>query len=207
MDHRFVIESFWQRGANCVCVAFIKALLLDPALKRSFLVQRKNHITFVFLADDRVLVFTDSEIRYINRQNKIAFRRPREKELKQAITGIRSFVELCFAILVRNLQLKGLDGKEFTQSDAIRALTCEGIDIAHFHVLLGVRRSASLSLSLKKIQQLRKMSAVLLFNKKHIVIASAGWYEDFGKAIPLGPGLPLLLKKPATHFYRLRTKP
>lgn len=204
MQERFIIESFWQRGSNCACVAFIKALLLDGQMHRTFFVKRRGQNIFVTLSDRHVLVFTDAEIRKINRGNQVGFKRPRDPVLAASIQKIRSFAELCFAILVRRMQLIGFEGKEYTQQQAIDALVKDGVVTSHFHKLLGVARTKAIGISNKKLSLLRKKEAVLLYNQKHITVASNGWYEDFGRAIQVTDEIPLLQGKPATHFYQLR---
>jgi hypothetical protein len=206
MHDRFVLESFWQKKSNCACVAFIKCLLLDNTLQKAFAISRSGKNLFIALLDGRILVFSENEIRDINRQNALSFKRPRNPQNARQVKKIKQFAETCFAILVRNMQLLGFDGKEYTRQDAIDTLTKEGVSTSYFHKLLGLKRTRTTKLTRRNLQRLKKEKAALLFNDKHITVASGGYYEDFGEAVPVGTEIPVLLGQPATGWYRLAAR-
>jgi hypothetical protein len=198
------MESFWQKESNCVCVAFIKYLLLDKQLQRVFTIHRSGMNRFITLQDGKAIALSDREIRDINRQNGLTFRRPRDAASKQHMERIKQFAGLCFALLVRNMQLSGYEGNEYTQQMAIDTLVWKGVQVGQFHRLLGIKRTPATRLSLRNLPELKKAGPVLLYNEKHITLASGSYYEHFGEAVGINDEIPLLLDQPATSWFRLR---
>lgn len=204
MTTKFIIESFWQKKANCVSVAFMKALLLKNGISCGLKTRKKDRYILVFLKDGKVLSFNKTELRSVNHKNQLSFARYTDERKRKLIERIKANVELCFAVQVRNLQLRGYAGKELTQSGAAKMLTHEGADTTHFHSLMGVKRRSSKLLTAKNFKLIKKKKAVLIFNSRHITICSEGYYEEFGKAIKLGEEIPELLGKKASHWFEVK---
>ena len=137
MTSRFIIESFWQKGANCAVVAVTKCLLLEYGTRGGLQIKKHGKYTVVTLPDEQVHSFTHKELSHLNALNKIGFKRYKGKK-NQSARSIKSFVRTCFAVLVRNMQLKGYEGKNYTEKAAIRILTKEGVSTGWFHTLLGL---------------------------------------------------------------------
>src|SRR5688572_12009066 len=206
MTNKFILESFWQKAANCASIALIKAAVLRYGLRRSFQVRRRNENLIITLQDRRMLVLTEKEIRAINRENKILYSPYRDPSKKRALIKLREFAETAFAIMVRSIQLEGYEGKEHTQSSAIRLLTRTGISTAQLHRLLGFSRKsvAAHKLAQKHLSLFNRKNGVLLYSDLHIVVVSKGYYEDFGKAITLEGKIPLLKGKKAKYWFELQ---
>ena len=206
MTSKFIIESFWQKADNCASIVLIKAALLTYGIGKVFNVNKKNGYLLITLKDKRMLLLTDTEIRKINTTNKIIFARSHDPVKKNRLKKLRQQVELCFAVIVRNLQLNGYDGNEYTLSSAIQQLTREGMQTDHIHQLLGLRRKSRTAhkLSEKHIHLFKRKKAVLLYSDSHITIVSGGYYEDFGKAIKLGDDIPVLKGKKAKHWFEIK---
>ena len=153
-----------------------------------------------------MFLLTDAEIRKINTNNKILFARLQDPVKRARLKKLRQYVELCFAVIVRNLQLNGYYGNEYTLSSAIQQLTKEGMQTDHIHQLLGLRRKNSTAhkLSKKHLRSFSKKKAVLLYSESHITIVSGGYYEDFGKAIKVGGDIPVLKGKKAKRWFELK---
>jgi hypothetical protein len=151
-----------------------------------------------------MLSFTRTELKTINDKNQLSFARPSYPKAIARIKKIKEHVELSFAILVRNLQVRGYAGKELTESGAIRMLTKQGSDTTHFHSLLGLSRKSSRPLTKKSFELIKHKRNVLLFNSRHIAICSYGYYENFGKAVKLGNEPPIFLKEKVTHFFEIK---
>src|SRR5687768_15973031 len=152
MTSRFIIESFWQKKANCVCVAFMKSLLLRHGLHFGYHKRIKGKYLVITLKDGKVISFTKTELRSINNQNDISFARYREKRKQILINKIREQVEITFAIMVRNMQHVDYAGNELTQSASINLLTKQGTDTWHFHSLVGLKRKSYRPLTKKYIE-------------------------------------------------------
>src|SRR5688572_5589225 len=133
MTSNFIISGFWQKKANCASIVLIKAALLQYGIDQVFSNRRKNGHSIITLKDKRIIVLRDIEIREINRKNGIVFSKYRDARKKQMIKKLREYVHLCYAVIVRVIQLYGLEGKEFTQTSAIRLLTSKGIKVDHLH--------------------------------------------------------------------------
>jgi len=204
MTSKFIIECFWQKKYNCVAVAFMKALVLRHGVTCGLKTRQSGSYILVMLKNGKVLSFNKTELRSINHKNQISFARHKDPAKKKLAEAIRLHVELSFAVLVRNLQLRGYAGKELTQSDAVSMLTKEGTDTTHFHSLLGLSRKSSRRLTAHNFQIVKQKRNILLFNAKHITICSYGYYEDFGKAVALGEEPPLLLGKKATGWFEIK---
>ena len=116
---KFIIESFWQKADNCTSIVLIKAALLTYGIGKIFNVNKKNGYLLITLKDKRMLLLTDAEIRKINTNNKILFARSQDPVKRARLKKLRQYVELCFAVIVRNLQLNGYYVNEYTLSSAI----------------------------------------------------------------------------------------
>lgn len=182
----------------------MKALLLRHGLHFGYHKRIKGKYILITLKDGKVISFTKTELYSINSRNQISFARPADPKGRAMIDKIREHVEISFAVLVRNLQIRGYAGKELTESAAIKMLTKEGSDTMHFHSLLGLNRKSSRPLTRRNYELIKHKRNILLFNSRHITISSHGYYEDFGKAVKLGDQPPLLLKEKATHFFEIK---
>jgi hypothetical protein len=182
----------------------MKALLLRQGLHFDFRKVERGRYTIVTLKDGKVLSFSKSELRSINHKNQLSFARFSERKKQELLLRIKSQIELSFAILVRNLQIRGYAGKELTESAAIKMLTKDGTDTTHFHSLLGLNRKSSKKLTLQNLELIRHKRNVLLFNDRHIAVCSYGYYEDFGKAVRLGKEAPSFLGKKVTGWFEIK---
>ncbi len=204
MRSKFIIESFWQRHSNCASVAFIKAIMIRYGFRKAFRATRMGNAVVVTLKDGWSVALTSTEIRLLNRRNGILYRRYSGQRNRKAIRRIRSFTELCFAILVRSIQLRGYAGKEYTATEAIDALVHEGVETVHFHNLFGLKRTSAVKITARNLTALKRTKGALLYNKKHIAVAGSGYFEDIGVAVPIGHEIPELLYGKATHWYKLK---
>jgi hypothetical protein len=203
MDSRFIIECFWQQKNNCAYVAAIKWLLISRGITGGFRIRKKGKYTVISLPDGQSWSFTSRDLARLNRNNNLGFRRYHAGREKRTIEKVKEFTRLCFAVLVSNMQLRGYEGKEYTRERAIKALTKEGIDTSWFHLLLGLKRVPSKKITLSGLPRIKKMKAILIYNSKHITVASAGLFDDFGKALPVDR-VPVLLGEKATSWYTLK---
>ena len=167
---------------------------------------KKNGHRIITLRDKRILVLSEPDIKEINHYNGINFRRYRDPSKKKNLQKLLEYVHLCFAVIVRNIQVHGYDGKEYTQSAAIKLLTREGMKVDRLHTLLGLDRKTPSAnfISLKHLPVIRKKRAVLLYSDRHIVVASGGFYENFGEIIQLNNEIPSLKGRKASHWFELR---
>jgi hypothetical protein len=206
MTDKFIIESFWQKKANCATVAIIKAAILKYGLNRVFTVRKKLGTYVVILKNKKLLTLTDADINRINRKNDITFSRYRVKSKKEQLNKLRNYARFCFAVIVRNIQLYGFDGKEYTQSAAVHNLLLKGIKTDHLHDLLGLTRRTQKAhrLTERQLPALKNKKGLLLYTHEHIVVASEGYYEDYGKAIVISDDIPLLKGKKAKFWYELK---
>lgn len=204
MTTQFIIESFWQKKENCVCVAFMKSMLLRHGLHFGYHKRIKGKYLVITLKDGQVISFTKTELRLINNKNEISFARYRDKKQQSLINKIKEHVEITFAVMVRNLQHRGYAGKELTQSAAIKLLTRQGTDITHFHSLVGLKRKASKPLTLKNFSLVKHKRNVLLYNDRHIAVGSYGYYEDFGKMVKMGEERPVLLGRKVERWFEIK---
>ena len=119
---------------------------------------------------------------------------------------MREYVNLCFAVIVRNLQLQGYDGKEYTESEAIETLTKTGLETDRMHSLLGLSRKTRTAhkLAQSHLRLFKRKKAVLLYSDRHIVIVSGGYYDDFGKAKKLNEEIPTLEGRKANRWFELK---
>lgn len=206
MRGRFVIESFAQRENNCVLVVLVKAALLQYGISRVFRRRSFGDYLVIQLRNGHVLTIHPREISRLSRRARIRFRRARSHTDRVALQRVREFVYLCFTVMVKNITSFGFNGKTFTEAAAIRLLTKEGMNTQHIHELLGLRRKkpAAHALSLADLRRLRRKKSVLLYSDRHIVLASQGWYDNYGKAEKLGPGIPSLERRRARGWFELR---
>ena len=206
MPGKFIIESFWQKAANCVSVVLIKAAILQYGLNRVFNINKKNDHYIITLKNKHLLILSGTEIKRISKQSKLNFRQPRDKNKKKQVGKLKAYVNLCFAVIVRNLQLHGYNGKEYTESKAIEVLTKEGLETDHMHSLLGLSRKtrAAHKLTQSHLHLFKSKKAVLLYSDRHIVVASGGYYDDFGKARKLDETIPTLEGRKANRWFELK---
>jgi len=206
MNDLFVLESFRQRGANCVAVALIKTAIIRYGVKKIFKIKKRNDYEEITMQDDKMLLLTRKEIQDINAGNQIWFRRYRDPAHQKLIQKTKVVVETCFAVMVRNIQLYKYEGKEYTQSEARRLLVKEGLLTDHMPSLLGLHRKGNKSgeVAPHNLNKLKRRKAVLLFSKSHIVAASNGYFDDYGKAKAFGNTVPVLRGRKANHWFQLK---
>lgn len=206
MTGLFLIESFWQKAANCASIVMIKAAILRYGIGRVFKKQRRSNQWLITLKDGSLVVLSDTAIRRINKKNKISFTHYSDKTKQAELRRLRTYAELCFAVMVRYLQLYGYEGREFTESSAIQTLTREGINTDHIHLMLGLKRKTSKAQKLfpSHLSLLRSKKSVLLYSDVHITLASQGFYEDFGTAMPITDTIPILKSRKARHWFELK---
>jgi hypothetical protein len=203
VTRREKIESFWQTRSNCACVAFMKVMLLKYGLHGGMKLIRKGKYLHITLPDGQTHSFSRSQLKKSNGKNGIQFKKTTSTGKKHLLKKINGWAQLCFAVMVRNVQINGLEGKEYTFDSAIRKLIQAGVNTSRFHVLLGLRRSRSYPITLKRLYLLKKAGPVLIFNDKHIVAAAGGYYDDYGTAVKIKKEIPFLLGKKATSWYRV----
>jgi hypothetical protein len=206
MTGPFIIESFWQKAANCVSIVLIKAAILRYGLNHVFKKERRSDQWLITLKDKSLITLSDMAIRRINKKNKIAFTYYKDKSNQAQVRKLRDYAELCFAVMVRYLQLYGYEGREFTESSAIQTLTREGINTDHVHLLLGLKRktAAAHKLTVAQLPLLRRKKAILLYSDVHITLASDGYFEEFGKAVPISNDIPVLKARKAKYWFELK---
>jgi hypothetical protein len=204
MKDRFILKSFWANEANCVSVAYIKAFLIKHGLTGGYRVLKSKKYIKVRLRDGEILSFLPKEISEINTRNTISFRRYKQPHDNKRCKRLKSAVSLLFAILVKNVQLKEYEDRQLTKQDAIGLLTKKGVTTRSFHTLLGVDRTPARKLTVKSFSKLKKKKGILIYNPKHIVACSSGYYDDYGNAIALANEIPLLLEKKATAWFELK---
>ena len=204
MTSKFVIESFWQQGANCVVLAYSKAMLLTYGLQNSFKKRKIGKGNLVILRDKSSLFLSRKEIQKSNIGNRIYFRKYSNRKKARDIRKIKEFVELVFAILVQRLQLIGYNGKEFTRTHSKKALTNEGMTTERFHELIGIKKKPVHKFLKKDIQKIIRKKAVLLYHNNHIVCASHGRFnEDTGTAM-ITDKIPVLRGRKAKGWFELK---
>jgi hypothetical protein len=205
MEDRFIIESFSQSKSNCAAIALIKAAIIKYGIGKVVKTKRHNRQWLITMKDKQMVVLNDADINRINRDNKIGFRRHRGSQ-KRTFSKLKENVRLCFAVMVRNLQMNGYNGKEYTESAAIKLLAKEGIETDHLHSLLGLRRKtkSAWELSRRHLQLFQRKRGVLLYSDTHIAVVSRGYYDDFGKAVKIGAEIPVLKGRKANRWYELK---
>ncbi len=200
---KMMIESFWQGWNNCASIVLIKAAILRYGMGNVFKEKNVGPYKLISLKDGKKLLMTKEDLKRISKKNRIRFTRRRGRNIQ----NLRSYVEICFAVIVKNLQMNGYEGTEYTETSAIEELTKNGISTHHLPGLLGLKRKTRTAQRLSKSQlaTLRNKKAVLLYSDTHIVIISKGYYEDFGDAVPLETHrVPLLNGRKAKYWYELK---
>jgi hypothetical protein len=204
MVANFVIESFWQRGANCACVAYIKGLLLQYGAGAGLKVKLESRKIVVQLPDKSFLEFTRREIKELNKWNEISFRKYKNEGDKKKSGKIKFIVHVLFAVLVKNLRLRDqLPGRSGIKK-AIAILTKKGVDTRNFHRLLGTEKGKVQRLGNRNLWRLKSKKAALLYNTDHIVAVSSGYYDNMGHAELIENKAPQLLGEKATHWFEIR---
>jgi hypothetical protein len=205
MTGKFLIESFEQQDNNCVAVVLIKAAILQYGMNRVFKKRKFEDHYVIRLRNGTVLAIAHREIRAFARKSRIKFRRARNGAEKETLAGIRDFVHLCFAVMIKNVVLSGFNGKKYHEKEAIHLLTRQGMNTAFIHELLGLRRKTSTahSLTLRDLRRFRRKKAVLLYSDRHIVVSTKGLYDNYGQAKSFDESIPLLERKPARGWFEL----
>jgi hypothetical protein len=207
MNGRFIIESFWQGSANCVAIVLIKASMLKYGVNKVFKAKKVHGQLLITLKNKKILTLAQEDISRINKKNRIYYSPYKQKKKKAQLSALRKYVELSFAVIVRNIHLYGYNGRKHTEASAIRLLTKEGLETDHIHDLLGLKRKTKSAhkLSLKHLQSFQRKKSVLLYSDKHIVIVSKGYYEQSGELKEIEKDkIPILNKKPAKYWFELK---
>ncbi|HEV7783534.1 MAG TPA: hypothetical protein VGO58_19805 [Chitinophagaceae bacterium] len=198
MNDRFIIESFWQRGANCAAVAFIKALLCRYGLRAGLRVMQMATGKKIIVPGGVTMLLSEREIDHINKKNQISFRRFTAATTAKKQQAVRRTVKMIFAVLVYAMETKGM-----SRAKALHVLTREGTGTMSLHRWLGIHGTPVRRVTKTSLNRIRKMKAVLLYNAGHIIVASAGYYDNNGHAEKLNGEIPMLLGEPASHWKRV----
>jgi len=201
---KFIIECFWGQASNCVALAYCKAMLLTYGFRKSFSRNKIGKGVLVTLQDGSSIFFTKAEIKRLNKGHQIYFRKYADRKKTKDSKKIKNFVELFFAIVIKRMQLIGYDGKEFTRSNAIKALTKDGMTIERFHELIGVKRKKAKKFLKKDIQKIVLKKAVFIYNDRHIVCVSHGLYNDGTGTAEIIDKIPVLQGRKARAWYELK---
>lgn len=205
MDGKYIIESFGQKENNCVSIVLIKAAILQYGLNRIFKKRFEHGHWIVRLKNGDMHAISKKDVQRLSEKNKIHLRKSQNKTDTAQLKRISDYANLCFAVMVHTLIVRGYMGKELNETQAIKLLTRDGMNTHHIHHLLGLKRktvSAHL-LSLKNLRLFKKKKAVLLYSDSHIAVVSKGYYDNYGQAVELNGKIPLLEKKRARGWFEL----
>jgi hypothetical protein len=208
MTGRYIIESFGQKGNNCVAIVLTKAAILQYGMNRVFRKSRVGDHWIIRLKNGDILAISLKDVSRLSKRNKLVIRKPTGKKDAVTLQKLKNYADLCFAIMVRNIVINGFNGKEITESGAITLLTKDGMNTDHIHHLLGLKRKSVKAhyLTLKNIRQFRRKKAVLLYSDSHIALVSEGFYDNYGEAAELNGKIPVLEKKRARGWFELRNE-
>jgi hypothetical protein len=205
MNPKFILESFWQKGSNCIAIALIKAAILRYGFNNIFRKKKKDSQLIITLKNKTIVVLRDQDINRMNRNNLVVFKRAGSKKEKELVAHIRYCVEVCLAIMIRHIQLNGYEGKEYTESEAKKLLLKQGMKTEGMHELLGLSSKSKVQkLSVGHLKKFKQKKAVLLYSDVHIVTVSKGYFDDWGKAARLTEEIPLLEGQKAKYWYELK---
>jgi hypothetical protein len=206
MTGKYIIESFGQKGNNCVAIVLTKAAILHYGMHRIFKKTFRDGHYILQLQNGDIHAIAAKDVARLNQKNKLRFRKAFSPADAARLKRLKEYVELCFAVMVRSLLLRGYESKELTESEAIQLLTRDGINTDHVHHLLGLKRKTPTAryLTLKNLRQFRRKKAVLLYSDSHIALASEGYYDNYGKAEELNGRIPVLERKRARGWFELK---
>jgi hypothetical protein len=205
MTGKYIIESFGQKDNNCVAIVLIKAAILQYGMNRIFKKRRIRDYWIITLKNGDIHAIAKKDVARLRKSNRIHFRRAHNEKDALRLKKIREFADLCFTVMVRAVLINGFNGKEYTETEAIKLLTEEGMNTHHIHHLLGLRRKTSSAhmLTPKNLRQFQNKKAVFLYSDSHIAVVSEGYFDNYGKAVELNGKIPVLEKKKARGWFEL----
>jgi hypothetical protein len=183
----------------------MKAALLEFGIKSVFRKIKKNNHWIVTLRNKDVVAISISDTARLGKKSRIYFNRNIHKYAKN-VRSLKEYTSICFAIMVRRVQLNGYNGREFTESAAVQLLTKQGVDTGTLPELLGLKKKTSGARFLRNgdLRLFKKKKAVLLYSDRHIVVVSRGYYDRYGEAVKLDDEAPMLEKKKARAWFELK---
>jgi hypothetical protein len=197
------MEAFWQKGHNCAFVAFVKVGLMTFGIKEAIAVEKQEDLFIIRLRNGRKWKITRQEVKELNKLNRTGFQRGKNDKQKKQLSRLKELVEIFYAVIIKHMVQRGYLGKKFSVETASAALNDEGMKTTYFHSLPGWKRTPSHDLQEKDLAGLKKKKHILLFSERHIVAASKGYYDRYGKVIKMNNHLPYLLKEKAGAWYSL----
>lgn len=205
MTGKYIIESFGQKDNNCVAIVLIKAAILQYGMNRVFKKRMYHDHWIITLRNGMIHAISEKDVKRLGKSNRIHFRRAKNKKDAAQLEKIKDYVDLCFAIMVRSILVHGFNNKEYTETDAIKLLTKEGMNTHHIHHLLGLKRKTNAAhfLTLRDLRQFRNKKAVFLYSNSHIAVVSEGYFDNYGKAVELNGKIPMLEKTRARGWFEL----
>ncbi len=205
MTGKYIIESFGQKDNNCVSIVLIKAAILQYGMNRVFKKRALHDHLIITLKNGDIHAISKKDVARLSKANKIHLRRAHNEKDALRLKKIKDYANLCFAVMVRSILIHGFNGKEYTETEAIRLLTKEGMNTHHIHHLLGLKRKSSTAhfLTLKNLRQFRNKKAVFLYSDSHIAVVSEGYFDNYGEAVELNGKIPLLEKRKARGWFEL----
>jgi|GEM_PF-1893012 len=209
----FIMESFWQnpQSYNCAAVAMIKVAILHFGVGEVFSYKKRNGIYTIRLRDKKQLRISEVEVKRLNHGTAIMYSRFRNKEKAKQLKELRECVELCFAVMVVFLEVYGFSRRQYSRAEAKEYLLCgygedDPFNTDHLYRFLGLRKASSIIKDLRKkdLKKLKRRKACMLYNARHVVAVSDGYYDDYGSREPINNSIPILYGERAAWWYEIK---
>lgn len=208
------MESFWQpEGAtNCATIAIIKVAILHYGIDNVFKVQQKEQNYHITLKDRKKIIIHEDKIKKLNSKNNIAFSRYVNKEKKKQLARLKAYVKLCYAVMITYLNEYGFEEKKFKVKKAKKILRNgfgggDTFNTDHLYTFLGLKITTQEPVDIKRkhLPEIIASPGVMLYNYSHVVAASFGYFDLYGKMMSIERRkIPELGDDEAEWWYQLK---
>jgi hypothetical protein len=213
MTTKFIMESFWQHpdGYNCAMVAIIKVALLQFGTEEIFQKIETHKGNYeITLHDHKKISLSERKIKKLNKNNRIEFSIYRLPAKVKSLQILKTYVRLCYAVMLTYLNTYGWKGKCYSIKDAKKYLQYGYGDDAPFNTdhlwkFLGLRRATREVIDIEKehLDEIEVKKALMLYSNCHVVAASEGSYYDYGTREKIKSKIPKLGGDKAKWWYEI----
>ena len=184
MTDKFIIESFWQNNdyGNCVSVAVIKAAMIKHGYNSVFsAIEKRRNYFIITLRNEKLILLSKKEILKFNKKKAIDFENYSDQKRQQNCELLKEAVELCIAVMTKYIKEYDYRKEEYKEKEAIKAVL-NGLNTDDAYELLGISTTKRLRLRGRIPTKLLKEKALVIYNDFHAIVASGGYYDQYGTA-------------------------
>ncbi len=174
-------------------------------VNRVFKMEKRGGYYIITLKDAKMFLLTHKQVESITLGDNLIFSRYADVRKKKELQKLKTYVNLCFAVMVKYLEEYGFKGKKYKRNKA-KSRLLNGFNTDFIYQLLGLKMKTGKVVELNERQwpQLKKRRATLFYSDVHVLVLSKGYWDNYGTATKLNDEVPELGGEKAAYWYEIR---